>query len=32
MLRVADYIAHKVYAAGARTAFMVSGGMMMPSA
>jgi acetolactate synthase-1/2/3 large subunit len=29
MIRVADYIAQSLYAAGARTAFMVSGGMMM---
>lgn len=29
MMRVADYIAQQVHAAGARTAFMVSGGMMM---
>ncbi len=29
MMRVADYIARAVHAAGARTAFMVSGGMMM---
>jgi acetolactate synthase-1/2/3 large subunit len=28
-IRVADYIAQAAYAAGARTAFMVSGGMMM---
>jgi acetolactate synthase-1/2/3 large subunit len=29
MMRVADYIAKAVHAAGAQTAFMVSGGMMM---
>jgi acetolactate synthase-1/2/3 large subunit len=29
MIRVADYIAQAVHVAGARTAFMVSGGMMM---